>query len=122
MPGLPAGKTVIINEKEFSFSVASTGIELMRGLSGVTDLTPHRGMLFDFGCDFKAIMHPRGLKLDIEVAFITSEGKIIEIGSLLQDMYPNFLLYAPVPVRYVLEVPVGFFEQNNLKIGDKINL
>lgn len=122
MPGLPDGKTVIINEKEFSFSVASTGLELMRGLSGVTDLTPHHGMLFDFGCDFKAIMHPRGLKLDIEVAFITSEGEIVEIGSLLQDMYPNFLLYAPVPVRYVLEVPVGFFEQNNLKVGDKINL
>jgi len=122
MPGLPTGRTVVLNGKGFNFSVASTGIELMRGLSGVTDLGPYHGMLFDFGCDFKAIMHPRGLKIDIEVAFITSEGEIVEIGSLLQDMYPNFLLYAPVPVRYVLEVPVGFFEQNSLKVGDKINL
>lgn len=122
MSELPKGRTVIFGNQEFSFSLASTGLELMRGLGGVTSLDPYDGMLFDFGHNFHVQMCPRGLKFDIEVAFLTSEGEVVQFGSISADDDPSFFIEANMPVRYVLEVPVGFFEEHNISIGDTFTL
>ena len=120
MPELPEGKVVTIGDNEFNFSLAETGMELMTGLKGVTSLEPYDGMLFDFGQPFYANMTPKGLVIPVEVAFISEDGIIQEFNTLDPDLGLNQA--ASKRVRYALEVPVGFFEANNIHVGDTINL
>ncbi len=122
MSELPEGKTVLINEKEFNFSLAISGLELMRGLGGVTSIEPYDGMLFDFGQDFPIHMWAKSLKFSIEVAFLDSEGKVMQIGKLDPDAESSFALKASSPGRYALEVPVGFFDENEVVVGTIITL
>jgi len=117
---LPEGKPVIIGDKEFNFSLAETGIELMTGLKGVTSLEPYDGMLFDFGQEFYPIMTPKGLVFPVEVAFISEDGVIQEFNKL--DPMDGLNRAASKRVRYTLEVPVGFFVNNNIHVGDTIIL
>jgi len=120
MPVLPEGKVVTIGDKEFNFSLAETGIDLMTGLKGVTSLEPYDGMLFDFGLQFYVMMTPKGLVMPVEVAFISEDGVIQEFNKL--DPENGLNQGASKRVRYALEVPVGFFVENNIQVGDTIIL
>ncbi len=120
MPELPEGKLFKANDNEFNFSVATTGAELMKGLSGVVSLGTYDGMMFDFGCNFRPIMTPRGLMFPIDLAFLTEFGEIVEIRRLDPDQ--GFTLSASTSnIFYVLEVPVGFFNTHGLVVGDTIS-
>lgn len=112
---LPEGRSFTIGDKEFNFSLATTAMELITGLAGVTSLEPFDGMLFDFGSSYPVIMTPKGLVFPVEVAFINEEGIIREIKVL--DPADGFTQAASEKARFALEVPVGFCEENDVKIG-----
>lgn len=118
MPVLPEGRVFSIGEKEFNFSLATSAIELITGLAGVTSVEPFDGMLFDFGSSYPVIMTPKGLVFPVEVAFIDAEGFIQEFKRL--DPADGFTQAAAAKVRFALEVPVGFFEENDIEIGDTL--
>lgn len=118
MPELPAGKTIVINNRSYEVFYAETGMELMNGLKGVTSLEPYTGMLFDFGTNMHVIMTPKGCLINLDVAFISNAGKVEEIKTL--DILNGFTQSSSVKVRYALEAPVGFFEQNGISVGNTI--
>ena len=119
MPELPEGRSFTINDLKFKFSVATSALELMHGLRGVTSLEPFDGMLFDFGCNFTPIMTPKGLKFPVDVAFITGNGLIVEIWRLdPEDGFTRSTVRNDI--RFTLEVPVGFFEKNDIQLGDTL--
>ncbi len=122
MPELPAGKIVKFGDKEFNFSLASNGLQLMRGLGGVTSLEPYDGMLFDFGCQYDIHMWAKNLLFPIDVAFLDEDGVVLQFGHLDPNTERSFTLKANVPGNYALEVPVDFFKNNDIKIGDKLEL
>lgn len=116
MVALPEGRTYTIKGKEFTFSFASSPLQLMRGLKGIRDLSPYAGMVFDFGSDVAAIMTPRGCEIALDLAFLDASGKIVEITKL--DPTLGFTRAATKPVRYALEAPAGFFASHNIVVGD----
>lgn len=118
MPELPEGRVISIGDKQFNFSLATTAMELITGLAGVTSLEPFDGMLFDFGMNWPVIMTPKGLSFPVEVAFINENGEIREIKRL--DPADGFTQAASEKARFALEVPVGFFEENDINIGDTL--
>jgi len=118
MSELPEGKTIVINDKSYEVSCAETGVELMTGLKGVASLAPYDAMLFDFGTIMEIIMTPRGCLMALDVAFISAAGKIEEIKKL--DPKVGFTQASSMRVRYALEAPVGFFEQNGISVGATI--
>jgi len=120
MSTLPKGKLFSIAGKEFSFSVATTAVDCLKGLAGISDLDPYDGMLFDFGTSWPIIMTPKGLKFPVEVAFISEEGLIKEIKKL--DPADGFTQATVGEARFALEVPVGFFKSNGIKIEDTLEL
>lgn len=117
---LPEGRHFTIKGRSFHFSVATRIMDLLRGLSGVASLGEYDGMLFDFGYENSVVMTPRGLKFPIEVAFISAEGEIKEIVVL--DPRVGFTQASTDEVRFALEVPAGFFEQNGIAVGDTVAL
>ena len=118
MVELPTGHHYTIGEKEFYFSVAVYPMELVQGLKGTTraDLGTYDGMLFDFVLPEMVIMTPRGLIMPVELAFINEDGVIVQITKL--DPSFGYTQAASSKVRYALEVPIGFFETHNIKVGD----
>jgi uncharacterized membrane protein (UPF0127 family) len=122
MPTLPEGITVKFNEEEFNFSFASSGIELIKGLSHVEDLGSYHGMLFDFGCDYDIHMWAKDLLFPIDVAFLSADGTVLQFGNLNPNIERSFTLRASTPARYALEVPERFFERHNIKIGDRLQI
>lgn len=118
MNAFPEGKAYNINGQVFNFSVATRTMDLVRGLSGVASLDPYDGMLFDFGYEMSVAMTPLGLKFPVEVAFISEWGEIKQIETL--DPLFGSVKQSDDLVRYALEVPVGFFEQHGLSVGNTI--
>jgi len=119
MPEFPQAKVFSINGTTYIFVVADTALTLMKGLAGIDSLEPFNGMLFDFGCNFTPIMTPKGLLFPVDVAFLTSAGTIVEIHRL--DPENGFTRStARKDIQFALEVPVGFFEDNDINIGDRL--
>ena len=96
--------------------IARTDEERSRGLMFRTQLDDGYGMLFIFERDQMLSFWMRNTLIPLSIAYIASNGKIVEI----KDMYP--LDESPVPssapVRYALEAPQGWFSRAGIKPGD----
>lgn len=114
--------TVRFRDKEFRFAVSETAQELMKGLAGIEswEAAGVDGMLFDFGTDFEAIMTPNGLRFPVEVAFLDFQGNVLEILTLNPAFGHN--VFSSNPIRYALEVPVGFLEDNRVTVGTRLEI
>lgn len=99
--------------------VAATDAERQQGLMMRTKMGPSEGMVFDFGAPAGVCMWMKNTLIPLSVAFIDSEGKIINI----EDMQPETLdsHCAKKVVRYALEMNQAWFKQKNIKPGSKIN-
>ena len=101
--------------------VATTNEDRMKGLAGVAALSTNEGMLFDFGAEQPVSFWMRGCTaFDISVAFMTNNKIIVGMQDMSKDA-PTHLHNSPMPVRYALEVPKGFFVQNSISVGDKVS-
>lgn len=78
------------------------------------------GMIFIFEQDQILSFWMKNTPHPLSIAFIDSHGTIRDIF----DMKPYSLssTVSTVSVRYALEVPQGWFEKNNIKKGDKVDL
>ncbi len=77
-----------------------------------------QGMLFVYPHPRKVCMWMRNTFIPLSVAFVRENGVIAGPD----DIQPltRRLQRAPQPVRYVLEVPRGWFELNDVAVGDRI--
>jgi uncharacterized membrane protein (UPF0127 family) len=98
--------------------VAATDAERQQGLMMRTRMGSSEGMIFDFGAPAGVCMWMKNTLIPLSVAFIDSEGKIINI----EDMQPETLdsHCAKKTVQYALEMNLGWFKQKNIKPGSKI--
>lgn len=78
------------------------------------------GMIFVFENDQILSFWMKDTPHPLSIAYIDSKGKIRDIF----DMTPFSLssIVSTGSVRYALEVPQGWYDKNNIKTGDYINL
>lgn len=78
------------------------------------------GMIFVFEKDQPLSFWMKNTPTALSIAYIDRIGTIRDIF----DMKPFSLepISSTCSVRYALEVPKGWFEKNNIKVGDKIRL
>jgi len=98
--------------------LADSEAERQQGLMYRTVLGPNEGMLFVFEAPAAACMWMKNTLIPLSVAFIDSDGKIINI----EDMQPQTTEShcAKKSARYALEMNLGWFRQKNLKPGTVI--
>ena len=98
--------------------IAKTDEERSRGLMYRKNLADGEGMLFVFEKDELLSFWMKNTLIPLSIAFISSEGRIMEI----HDMEPGNLdpVHSGRSVRYALEVPQGWFSRVNLQVGDKL--
>ncbi|GHV01972.1 hypothetical protein FACS189485_01360 [Spirochaetia bacterium] len=100
--------------------LARTDQEHSQGLMHRKNLDDGKGMLFIFERDQIMSFWMKNTLIPLSIAFIASDGRIIEI----KDMEP--LNESPVrssrSVRYALEVPQGWFSRAGINIGDILQI
>lgn len=98
--------------------VAANEAERQQGLMFREKMAVNEGMLFDFNAPAGICMWMKNTLIPLSVAFIDSNGKIVNI----EDMQPQTTAShcAKKMVRYALEMNQGWFRQKNIKPGSMI--
>ena len=114
MPEIPLS----IAGHKLTAEVAATDPERMQGLMHRRMMPENRGMLFVFTNVSRHAMWMENTFIPLSVAFIDSDGVIANI----EDMKPHTRDAHPAlkPVRYALEMNVGWFAKRGIKPGAKI--
>ena len=119
--------------KELETSYALVGAELIRvelaqteneraaGLSN-RDLNARNSfMFFIFEKPQVVSFWMKDTRKDLSVAFINSNNKIIQIENLKAKSL-KIIKSKSFDIKYAFEVPKGFFEKSDIKIGDEVIL
>lgn len=99
--------------------VATSDEERARGLMFRQRLAVNEGMVFRFPEPRQVCMWMKNTLLPLSVAFISGEGKIINI----EDMKPQTLdaHCGKKPARYALEMSQGWFRERNIQPGTLVS-
>ena len=110
--------TLTIAGHKLTAEVAATNPERMQGLMHRRMMPENRGMVFVFTDVSKHAMWMENTFIPLSVAFIDSDGIITNI----EDMKPQTRDAHPAvkPVRYALEMNLGWFAKRGIKAGAKI--
>ncbi|MEW6355218.1 MAG: DUF192 domain-containing protein [Planctomycetota bacterium] len=108
--------TIKVAGKDLKVEVVSTREKRQAGLSNRKTIPPDQGMLFVYPEDEYQSFWMKNTFVPLSIAFIRSDGWIAQ----MEDMEPETLLSHPskVRVKFVLEVPQGWFQRNGVKVGD----
>lgn len=111
--------TLAIGGQKLTAEVAATDPERMQGLMHRRMMPESRGMLFVFTNVSRHAMWMKNTFIPLSVAFIDANGVITNI----EDMQPHTLDShgATQPVRYALEMNLGWFAKRGIKAGAKID-
>ncbi|HEY0490543.1 MAG TPA: DUF192 domain-containing protein [Telluria sp.] len=98
--------------------VAHTDPQRQQGLMHREKMANNHGMVFVFDQPATQCMWMKNTPLPLSVAFIDADGKIVNI----EDMQPKTLdsHCSAKPVKYALEMNLGWFKQKNVKPGSTI--
>lgn len=114
---MPGQAVVVIRDKEWVVSMATTPQELLVGLSGVESIPAGTGMLFDLGAEQIITVTAENMLFPVSVIFIDSNLKVTEVALLLM---PGDFGTTSLPARYFLEVNVG--EAVGIEDGDAVSI
>ncbi len=125
--GTGAGEAVAEEEKEvvdLFVKIADTQELMTRGLQGVESLTAEmEGMLFVYPSDADSFFWMKDMTIPLSIAFISTDGIILEIIDMpICDEKPCPLYRPDVLYRYALEVEKGWFDKHKISPGDEIVL
>jgi uncharacterized membrane protein (UPF0127 family) len=98
--------------------VASTNAQRQIGLMHRQEMPQHEGMLFVFEQPAVQCFWMKNTLIPLTAAFVADDGAIVNLA----DMKPldESSHCSAKPVRYVLEMNQGWFEQRHLKAGAKL--
>ena len=99
--------------------VAANDRNRQLGLMNRKTMAPQHGMLFVFTHDNMHCMWMKNTLLPLSVAFIDTDGTIINIEDMQPQTEDNHC--ARRPARFALEMNLGWFAQRGLKPGMKLN-
>ena len=100
--------------------VAATEEQREQGLMYREKMPVNAGMLFVFGNPSTQCMWMKNTPLPLSVAFIDASGKIVNIEDMQAHTLDSHCSTRTVPVRYALEMNLGWFRQKNIKPGMSI--
>ncbi|MDO8552590.1 MAG: DUF192 domain-containing protein [bacterium] len=115
-------RKVALAGQDIRVTVVSTSAERAKGLGGRTGLAQGEGMLFVFDTDAKYRFWMKDMFFSIDILWLSRKGEVLDMRQNVSPAtYPT--AFTPsAPARYVLELPAGFAQAYNVKIGDVVSL
>lgn len=98
--------------------VASTGGQRQTGLMFRKEMPQHEGMIFVFEQATQQCFWMKNTLLPLTAAFVADDGTIVNLADMKpQTEDPHC---SEKPVRYVLEMNLGWFAKKGIKAGSKL--
>ena len=117
-------KTITLGGQKFNIELAYQRFSRSRGLMFRKELAENAGMLFIFTREQERTFWMKNCLIDLDVLFINSELRIVDIQTMKAPM-PNrpLLNYTSRrPAKYALELKSGSAKRLDLRIGQNIDL
>src|SRR3989344_1798658 len=117
-----AGHTVLLAGQAIRVDIADTVEGRQKGLSGRPGLAEGTGMLFVFPHNGRYGIWMKDMLFSIDILWISDEGFVVDTAKNVSPAtYPDSF-QPDVPSRYVLELPAGWADAHDVKIGDFVEL
>jgi len=111
----PSGVEIVVE-------IADTHEERLQGLSGRAELADQTGLLFLHDSSEVQRYWMKEMHFPIDLIWV-QEGVVIGFVEGAQPENPPVTIYAsPAPVDSVLEVSAGFIVENNVNVGDILDI
>ena len=104
-----------------SAEVAATDELRRQGLMARDAMPANSGMLLVFDQAGAHCLWMKNTPLPLSVAFLDAEGRIVNIENMRANTLDSHCSAKDTPVRYALEMPVGWFKQRHIKPGMKVD-
>ena len=116
-PRLQTIVTLSIDGTSVRVAIADTPALRERGLSGYAPLEADEGMLFVFEEDGRHSFWMKDMLFAIDMLWLDAEGRVVHLEKgVSPDTFPT--AFTPdAPARYVLEVPAGFCDTHDIRVG-----
>tara|TARA_R100000426_G_C4731698_1_gene76054 strand:+ start:35 stop:424 length:390 start_codon:yes stop_codon:yes gene_type:complete len=111
-------KIIKINNAKLKVKLAVTEKQMAKGLMNVTEMPENEGMLFCYPEERKLTFWMKSTPIPLSIAFIDKDKKIIQIEDL--EPYDETSVQSDRAAKWALESNQGWFDQNNISVGDKI--
>ena len=109
-----------INDLLTNIEVASNPNDRRKGLMYRKSLPEDHGMFFVWEYRKRQCMWMRNTYIPLNVAYIDTKGKILEIYEMLPLSEDS--ICSMKRVKYALEVNLDWFKRNNVYVGDQIDI
>jgi len=106
--------------KSVNVEIADTPELLSKGLMFRKSLDKDAGMLFKFPDVIYASFWGANTYIPLDVAFITTEGVVSDVAEIIPLSTRS--IHASFPCKYALEVNSGYFKENGVGVGSKIEI
>ncbi|MDT0596611.1 DUF192 domain-containing protein [Glaciecola petra] len=112
--------SIKIGEKMLNIAYADSPLERQLGLMYRKKMCEDCGMLFKFERSKIAGIWMKNTYIPLDLAYITKDGIIVDIKPLTP--HDLVAVNSPEPVLYALEMNQGWFDKQNIRVGDKVDL
>lgn len=113
--------TLYINNNEIKVEIADDPLEQQQGLMNREYLEENSGMLFIFTEEEKKSFWMKNTLIPLDIVFISGDYLINDIYSVQPCETDECELFS-ADAKYVLEVDEGYCEENNINVGDFVDL
>lgn len=98
--------------------VAANNQQRATGLMFRKEMPVHEGMLFVFEQASEQCFWMKNTRLPLTAAFVADDGTIVNLADMKPQTTDSHC--SKKPVRYVLEMNLGWFEKKGIKSGSKL--
>lgn len=117
---------ITLKDTELNVLVANTPKHMNQGLGGREFFGEHDAMLFLFGYKYKHSIVMRDMNFPIDIVWF-DDGVVVDMAPSVKPEFgvleKDLMVYRPrLEANAVLELPAGWVERHDLRIGDKITL
>ena len=122
--GLPRLSAVLVTSggrHPLELELAATPEARMRGLMHRERVPEGTGMLFDFGRERRVSMWMKDTPASLDMIFLDRDLRVVHVVERTEP-FSLAAITAPVPVRYVLEVPAGTAARTGVGPGDRLEI
>jgi len=109
-----------IRGKIYSFEVADTTEDRLKGLMFRRELSESSGMIFIFDEMEYLRFYMKNTYIPLDIAFMDSSFRIVDIQPM--DPLDEKGIISKEPAQFALEVNRGFFKKAEVKVGQRIKL
>ena len=108
---------VLVSDNLFMVDIASDTTQSKIGLSNRNLNKDNYFMVFILDKPQKVSFWMKNTKIDLSIAFINEESRIVEISNLKANSLKQ-KISKNNDIKYALEVPKGYFIENQIRVGD----